>query len=246
MAKTGKDYIVFPLDFSSVKEAEDYVRILDGKVGMFKIGLELFIDQGPSVIQRIRKLSRAKIFLDLKLHDISATVQRAMGRVAALGADLITVHASSSQNMLEKAVQGAGGKIRVLGVTLLTDNDADALQAQGFKTEFVKDPRLLILHRARMAHDAGCAGVVCSGREVKEIKERFGRAFLAVTPGIRPSWSVPENDDQKRITTPGQAVALGSDLLVIGRPLRDADDPAGAALKVIREIEDALSSLQAF
>jgi orotidine-5'-phosphate decarboxylase len=242
MAKTGKDYIVFPLDFSSVKEAEDYVRILDGKVGMFKIGLELFIDQGPSVIQRIRKLSRAKIFLDLKLHDISATVQRAMGRVAALGADLITVHASSSQNMLEKAVQGAGGKIRVLGVTLLTDNDADALQTQGFKTEFVKDPRLLILHRARMAHDAGCAGVVCSGREVKEIKERFGRAFLAVTPGIRPSWSVPENDDQKRITTPGQAVALGSDLLVIGRPLRDADDPAGAALKVIREIEEALAA----
>lgn len=244
MQKSAKDYIVFPLDFSSVKEAEDYVRILDGKVGMFKIGLELFIDQGPSVIQRIRKLSRAKIFLDLKLHDISATVQRAMGRVAALGADLITVHTSSSQNMLEKAVQGAGGKIRVLGVTLLTDNDADALQAQGFKTEFIKDPRLLILHRARMAHAAGCAGVVCSGREVKEIKERFGRSFLAVTPGIRPSWSVPENDDQKRITTPGQAVALGSDLLVIGRPLRDADDPAGAALKVIREIEDALTSLQ--
>jgi len=245
MQKSAKDYIVFPLDFSSVKEAEDYVRILDGKVGMFKIGLELFIDQGPSVIQRIRKLSRAKIFLDLKLHDISATVQRAMGRVAALGADLITVHCSSSQNMLEKAVLGAGGKTGVLGVTLLTDNDAEAVRAQGFKTEFIKDPRRLILHRARMAHDAGCAGVVCSGREVKEIKERFGRAFLAVTPGIRPSWSVPENDDQKRITTPGQAVALGSDLIVIGRPLRDAADPAGAALKVIREIEDALSGLQA-
>ncbi len=245
MQKSAKDYIVFPLDFSSVKEAEDYVRILDGKVGMFKIGLELFIDQGPSVIQRIRKLSRAKIFLDLKLHDISATVQRAMGRVAALGADLITVHCSSSQNMLEKAVLGAGGKTGVLGVTLLTDNDAEAVRAQGFKTEFIKDPRRLILHRARMAHDAGCAGVVCSGREVKEIKERFGRAFLAVTPGIRPSWSVPENDDQKRITTPGRAVALGSDLIVIGRPLRDAADPAGAALKVIREIEEALSRLQA-
>jgi orotidine-5'-phosphate decarboxylase len=245
MQKTAKDYIVFPLDFSSVKEAEDYVRILDGKVGMFKIGLELFIDQGPSVIQRIRKLSRAKIFLDLKLHDISATVQRAMGRVAALGADLVTVHCSSSQNMLERAVLGAEGKTGVLGVTLLTDNDAEAVQAQGFKTEFVNDPRLLILHRAKMAHDAGCSGVVCSGQEVKDIKERFGKAFLAVTPGIRPSWSVPENDDQKRITTPGQAVALGSDLLVIGRPLRDAADPAGAALKVIQEIEGALSTLQA-
>jgi len=246
MQKSATDYIVFPLDFSSVKEAEDYVRILDGKVGMFKIGLELFIDQGPSVVERIRKLSRAGIFLDLKLHDISATVERAMKRVAALGVDLITVHASSSQNMLKKAVLGAGGKTGVLAVTLLTDNDAQAVQAQGFKTEFVTDPRLLILHRAKMAHDAGCAGVVCSGREVKEIKERFGRSFLAVTPGIRPSWSVPDNDDQKRITTPGQAVALGSDLIVIGRPLRDAADPAGAALRVSREIEDALMGLKAF
>nr|NJM01289.1 orotidine-5'-phosphate decarboxylase [Desulfobacula sp.] len=241
MTKTGKDYIVFPLDFSSVKEAEDYVRILDGKVGMFKVGLELFIDQGPSVIERIRTLSRAKIFLDLKLHDISATVGRAMERVAALGVDLVTVHTSSSEKMLERAVLGAKGKTGVLGVTLLTDNDAEAVAAQGFKTEFVKDPRLLILHRAKMAHDAGCIGVVCSGQEVRQIKERFGSSFLAVTPGIRPSWSVPENDDQKRITTPAQAVALGSDLLVIGRPLRDAADPAGAAVKVIREIEDALS-----
>lgn len=245
MIKTGKDYIVFPLDFSSVKEAEDYVRILDGKVGMFKIGLELFIDQGPSVIERIRKLSRAKIFLDLKLHDISATVGRAMGRVAALGVDLVTVHTSSSRNMLEKAVLGAKGKTGVLGVTLLTDNDAEAVQAQGFKAEFVNDPRLLILNRAKMAHDAGCVGVVCSGQEVKDIKERFGAAFLTVTPGIRPSWSLTKNDDQKRITTPGQAVALGSDLLVIGRPLRDAADPAWAALKVIQEIEDAVSGLQA-
>ena len=242
MQKTAKDYIVFPLDFSSVKEAEDYVRILDGKVGVFKIGLELFIDQGPFVVERIRKLSRAGIFLDLKLHDISATVQRAMERVAALGVDLITVHCSSSQKMLEKAVLGAKGKTRVLGVTLLTDNDADAVEAQGFKTEFVKDLRLLILQRAKMAHEAGCAGVVCSGKEVKEVKEKFGKAFLAVTPGIRPSWSVPENDDQKRITTPGQAIAMGSDLIVIGRPLRDADNPAKAALKVIQEIEDALAA----
>ncbi|MFA5904289.1 MAG: orotidine-5'-phosphate decarboxylase [Desulfobacula sp.] len=242
MVKAGKDYIVFPLDFSSVKEAEDYVRILDGKVGVFKIGLELFIQEGPSVVNRVRNLTQAKIFLDLKLHDISATVQRAMERVAALGVDLITVHCSSSQNMLNRAVLGANRRTGVLGVTLLTDNDADAVEAQGFKPEFVKDPRLLILHRAKMARDAGCAGVVCSGREVKEIKERFGKAFLAVTPGIRPSWSVPENDDQKRITTPGQAVTMGSDLIVIGRPIRDAADPAGAALKVIYEIEDALGA----
>ncbi|HGY12152.1 MAG TPA: orotidine-5'-phosphate decarboxylase [Desulfobacterales bacterium] len=243
MQKQGKDYIVFPLDFASVKEAKEYVKLLDGNVGMFKIGLELFIDQGPSVVQMVKKESRAKIFLDLKLHDISATVLRAMGRVAALGVDLVTVHCSSSKNMLEKAVQGGQGKTGVLGVTLLTDNDADIVKASGFKDEFVKDPQLLVMHRAKMAYDAGCKGVVCSGQEVQQIKKRFGDSFLAVTPGIRPAWTFLENDDQKRVTTPGQAIALGSDLIVIGRPIRDADDPGKAAQAVIKEIEAALNPL---
>lgn len=241
MQKQGKDYIVFPLDFSSVKEAKEYVKLLDGKVGMFKIGLELFIDQGPAVVQMVRQMSRAKIFLDLKLHDISATVQRAMGRVADLGVDLVTVHCASSMAMLERAVDGGKGKTGVLGVTLLTDNDADTVEACGFKDAFVKDTGLLVMHRAEMAYAAGCKGVVCSGREVQQIKKRFGNSFLAVTPGIRPAWTLLETDDQKRVTTPGQAVALGSDLIVIGRPIRDAHDPAGAAQKVIEEIEAALN-----
>lgn len=240
MQKTGKDYIVFPLDFSSVREAKEYVRLLDGKVGMFKIGLELFIDQGPSVVQMVKKESRAKIFLDLKLHDISATVHRAMARVADLGVDLVTVHCSSSRDMLEKAVQGGQGKTGILGVTLLTDSDADMLNASGFRDKFVKDPNLLVMHRAKMAYDAGCTGVVCSGREVSEIKQAFGKYFLAVTPGIRPAWTLLENDDQKRVTTPAEAVSLGSDLIVIGRPIRDAADPVRAAQNVINEIEAAL------
>ena len=240
MQKQGRDYIVFPLDFSSVKDAKDYVKLLDGKVGMFKIGLELFIDQGPSVVQMVKKESRAKIFLDLKLHDISATVQRAMERVATLGVDLVTVHCSSIA-MLEKAAKGGKGQTGVLGVTLLTDNDANMVEAAGFKEKFIKDPGLLVMHRAKMAYDSGCKGVVCSGREVREIKNRFGNSFLAVTPGIRPSWTLLENDDQKRVTTPGQAVSLGSDLIVIGRPIRDANDPAVAAQKVIQEVETALS-----
>ena len=236
MQKTGKDYMVFPLDFSSLKEAKSYVRLLDGHVGMFKIGLELFIDQGPSVVSMVRELSDAKIFLDLKLHDISATVKRAMGRVANLGVDLVTVHCASAQ-MLEMAVEGGRGKTGVLGVTLLTDNDARAVEAGGFKECFVKDPNELVLVRARMAVAAGCAGVVCSGMEAALIKEVFGRDFLAVTPGIRPEWSLLENDDQKRVTTPSQAVKQGSDLIVIGRPIRDAADPARAAEKVVREID---------
>jgi len=239
MLKQGKDYIVFPLDFSCVKEVKEYVKLLDGKVGMFKIGLELFIDQGPSVVQMVKRLSRAKIFLDLKLYDISATVQRAMERVSTLGVDLVTVHCSSLE-MLEKAVEGGKDKTGILGVTLLTDNDANMVEAAGFKDIFVKDPRLLVMHRAEMAYESGCKGVVCSGQEVQQIKKKFGKFFLAVTPGIRPSWTLLENDDQKRITTPGAAVTLGSDLIVIGRPIRDAHDPAAAAQKIIQEIEAAL------
>lgn len=223
-----------------MKEAKDYVRLLRGNVGVFKIGLELFIDQGPSVVQMVKEESAAKIFLDLKLHDISATVFRAMLRVADLGVDLVTVHTSSSLQMLEKAVQGGQGKTGVLGVTLLTDNDGAAVKAAGLKEQFVDDPHSLVMHRAQMAFDAGCAGIVCSGQEVKKVKQRFGNDFFAVTPGIRPAWSLLENDDQKRVTTPGQAVSSGSDLIVIGRPIRDADDPARAAQKVIDEIESAL------
>ena len=241
MQKQGRDYIVFPLDFASVKDAKEYVKLLNGSVGMFKIGLELFIDQGPSVVQMVKKESDAKIFLDLKLHDISATVLRAMERVANLGVDLVTVHCSSSRAMLEKAVEGSKGKTGVLGVTLLTDNDADTVKAAGFKDKFVKDPHLLVMHRAKMAYEAGCKGVVCSGKEVQQVKKAFGNDFLAVTPGIRPAWTLLENDDQKRVTTPGQAVTLGSDLIVIGRPIRDADDPGKAAQRVIKEIEAALS-----
>ncbi len=239
MQKSGKDYIVFPLDFSSIKEARDYVQLLDGSVGMFKIGLELFIDQGPSVVNMVKENSDAKIFLDLKLHDISATVQRAMGRVANLSVDLVTVHCASL-NMLEKAVKGGLGQTGVLGVTLLTDNDAEAVKAAGLKDQFVKDTQKLVLLRAKMAHKAGCAGIVCSGHEVADIKKEFGINFLAVTPGIRPEWTLMENDDQKRVTTPGQAVTRGSDLIVIGRPIRDAADPQKAALQVIKEINTVL------
>lgn len=242
MKKTGKDYIVFPLDVGSMGEAKTLVRQLGGHVGMFKIGLELFIHQGPAVVNMVRDLSGAGIFLDLKLHDISTTVYRAMTRVADLGVDLVTVHTCSSEKMLEKAVKGGQGKVGVLGVTLLTDNDGDTLAKGGFSNWFSADPPALVMLRAGMARDAGCAGVVCSGQEAAGIKARFGKTFLAVTPGIRPEWSLTPGDDQKRITTPAQAVAGGSDLLVIGRPIRDADDPAAAARRVIDEIDAALEN----
>lgn len=240
-SKQAAEYIVFPLDVPTLEAAGRYVTLLDGKVGVFKVGLELFISHGPKVLEMIREKSSAKIFLDLKLHDISATVQRAMERVSELGVDYITVHCSSSMTMLEKAVAGAKGKTRVLGVTVLTDNDAHTLEAAGFSEMYISHPDELVMKRAKMAHEAGCSGIVCSGKEVGSVKKTFGSSFLAVTPGIRPRWSILENDDQKRVVTPGKAVQEGSDLIVIGRPIRDAEDPVRAAEKTAKEIQAVLS-----
>lgn len=240
-SKQAAEYIVFPLDVASMEAAERYVTLLDGKVGVFKVGLELFISHGPKVLEMIRQKSNAKIFLDLKLHDISATVQRAMERVSDLGVDYITVHCSSSMAMLERAVAGARENTRVLGVTVLTDNDAHTLEMAGFQEIYINHPDKLVMKRAQMAHAAGCSGVICSGKEAGAVKKTFGPSFLAVTPGIRPEWSILKNDDQKRVTTPGKAVQEGSDLIVIGRPIRDADDPVNAAEKTALEIQTVLS-----
>lgn len=238
----GNNRIIFPLDVASAAEAEELVELLDGRVGMFKIGLELFIDQGPSIVRRVRALSSAGIFLDLKLHDISATVKKAMASAARTGADLVTVHASSSLKMLEMAVAGGKGQTLVLGVTLLTDNDALVVNECGFRDEYVNQTELLVLKRAMLAHAAGCSGVVCSGHEAGVIKKKFGKEFLVVTPGIRPLWGSVANDDQERITTPAMAVKQGADLIVVGRPIRSAADPAAAADRIAREIEQALES----
>ncbi len=237
--KNSKDYIIFPLDFSSAGEALEYVKLLDGNIGVFKIGLELFIKEGPGMVELIRKSTNAGIFLDLKLHDISITVKRAMQSAVQLGADLITVHCSSV-NMLKAAVLGGAGRAKVLGVTLLTDNDKSDLEAAGIRQKYCSDIADLVLKRAQMAYKAGCAGVVCSGKEVRRVKQDFGEKLVCVTPGIRPAWSVTDNDDQKRITTPGMAVRSGSDFIVVGRPVRDAVDVVKAARKIALEIEEAL------
>jgi orotidine-5'-phosphate decarboxylase len=181
------------------------------------------------------------VFLDLKLHDIPATVGRAMARAADLGVSLATVHCGESLRMLEAAVAGAGGAVGVLGVTVLTSVSADDLRNAGFQDEMA-DAETLVLHRAGMARQAGCAGVVCSPLETKGIKARFGKDFLAVTPGVRPSRQSVAGDDQRRTATPGQAVADGADYLVIGRPIRDDADPAKAAEKIAREIASALGN----
>lgn len=239
MMKEGKDRIIFPLDVATGDEAKKYVGILAESVGMFKVGLELFIRCGPEMIDFIHSRTNARVFLDLKLHDIPATVGRAMTSVAALGVAFATVHVGETRRMLEAAVEGSGGKVGILGVTVLTSVSAEDLKSAGYRQVLFDDLRKLALQRAQLAHEAGCAGVICSGLEASLIKKRFGNNFLAVTPGIRPAWTVTENEDQQRITTPAQAIAAGADYLVIGRPIRDAADSAGAAARIADEIEAA-------
>jgi orotidine-5'-phosphate decarboxylase len=236
------DYIIFPLDVASRREAETLVAMLAGHVGMFKIGLELFIRSGPDLIQWIRSEYGAPIFLDLKLHDIPVTVERAMRGVAALDVDLATAHCGESSRMLAAAVAGAGAT-GVLGVTVLTSVALEDLRQTGLVGDDEWGLEKLVLQRATMAREAGCAGVVCSAREAGLIKSRWKEGFMAVTPGIRPAWEEVGLQDQKRVVTPADAIRQGADYLVIGRPIRDATDPADAARRVADEIDAALAEV---
>jgi len=238
--KQAKDYIIFPLDVRSAGDAKHYIGLLAKHVGMFKVGLELFIRSGPEVVKMIRDMSEVGVFLDLKLHDIPATVRRAMESIAELGVNLTTVHCGETTEMLKEAVAGSSGKTGVLGVTVLTSVSDFDIKNAGFENQYYSDITKLVLKRAKTAKDAGCVGVVCSGLEAKMIKNAFGKDFLAVTPGIRPAWSMDKKDDQQRITTPADAIKNGSDYLVIGRPIRDANDPVQAAVMTADEIESAL------
>jgi orotidine-5'-phosphate decarboxylase len=240
--KSAKDYIVFPLDVPDADTALSLVDRLAHDVGMFKVGLELFIRSGPELVRRILSAGSATVFLDLKLHDIPVTVKRAMSQVAELGVFFATVHCGESRAMLEAAVEGAGGRVQVLGVTVLTSISPADVAAAGYRDVYADDLQRLVEKKAAMARDAGCAGVVCSGREVQAIKRAFGSDFQAVTPGIRPSSGGVAADDQARVVTPAMAIRRGADYLVIGRPIRDAKDPRSAAQAIAGEIQDALES----
>jgi orotidine-5'-phosphate decarboxylase len=240
--KRAKDYIVFALDVSSEQEAKKLIRCLSGHVGMFKVGLELFIRSGPDIIRFIRESGPTEVFLDLKLHDIPQTVFRAMASIADIGVSFTTVHCGENIEMLKAAVKGAGKKVTVLGVTVLTSVSEQDLKNSGYHDNFSSNLINLVMKRVTMAQEAGCAGVVCSGKEVTAIKKKFGHPFLTIAPGIRPGWEKTK-DDQARVVTPGQAVLNGADYLVIGRPIRDAKDPRSAADRIAEEIDNVLLSV---
>ena len=236
-----KSRLIFALDIPSLDEAVSFVQKLDGSVGMFKVGLELFIKEGPAVLTAIRDHSDAEIFLDLKLHDIPATVERAVQSAVARNVRFLTVHCAGGEAMLKAAVKGAGDSgLQILGVTVLTSISAEDLTKEmGYRKGLTLED--LAVTRAEMAEKAGCAGVICSGLEIASIRKNF-KSLKTVVPGIRQMDSTLSNDDQKRVVTPQRAIQSGADYLVVGRPIRDADDPKATAQKIVQEISEALSS----
>ncbi|MBI5183847.1 MAG: orotidine-5'-phosphate decarboxylase, partial [Nitrospinae bacterium] len=243
MVLSAKERIIFPLDCSTLKEAEYYVAILKDYVGLFKIGLELFVSVGPEAIRRIKAISgvdQGNIFLDMKFHDIPETVRSAYQAASIHGVSFVTIHCDEGRRLIETMVGEVikGSRTRVLAVTLLTSIDKNSLIMLGYPPDIT--PKEIVLLKAELAKEAGCDGVVCSGLEAHLVKERFGPDFIVVVPGIRPLWSKVRDDDQRRIVTPSEAVRKGADYVVVGRPIREASDPVTAAIKIAEEIEDAL------
>ena len=210
------------------------VRSLAPHVGGIKLGLEFFAAQGPRGVEAVARLG-LPIFLDLKLHDIPNTVAGAVREVARLGVAMLTLHASGGRAMLEAAVAAttaAEAPPALLGVTVLTSLDATDLAEIGMAPEAAAQA----LHLARLAVASGLAGLVCSPHEIRGLRSAFGPAPRIVVPGIRP---LEAADDQKRVMTPAEALAQGADLLVIGRPITRAPDPAAAAARIAAALRPA-------
>jgi len=236
---TAKDRLIFPLDVPDMQEAARLAALLGDHVGVFKIGLELFIASGPPAVERISELTRAVIFLDLKFHDIPETVRRVVRVLSRLRrVTFLTVH--PDPGLMEAVVEAVPSRIKVLAVTALTSLDRSQLLRLGLSPELAGNPVDLVLQRAAIAAEAGCHGVVCSGGEVAAVKRQFGERLLTVVPGIRPEWGGVDRDDQRRVATPCQAIREGADYIVVGRPIRDASNPVEAAVRVVAEIERGL------
>jgi orotidine-5'-phosphate decarboxylase len=232
----AKDRLIVALDVPSAAEADALVDRMGDQVRFVKVGLELYTVAGPDIVQRL--VDRGKrVFLDLKFLDIEETVRRATTRVAAMGATFLTVHAN--RKALIAAVQGRGqSALKLLAVTVLTNFDGQDLRDMGIQRT-VQD---LVTARAILADEVGCDGVVASGEEPQAIRAKAGPNLLIVTPGVRPAGTGKGTDDHARVTTPTQAIAAGADYLVIGRPIRDAQDPPAATAAILAEMQTAFDN----
>lgn len=229
----AKDRLIFALDVETLPAAEELAARLAGVVTRLKVGLELFIAAGPPAV-RAMAATGARVMLDLKLHDIPQTVANATARACALDADLLTIHTSGGRRMMEAAAQAAraaGGRTKLLGVTVLTSMEAKDLAEVGVAGEVAA----LVRQRALLARDSGLDGVVASPQEAALIRAAVGEGFLIVTPGVRPA-SGAGGDDQRRVATPAAALRAGADMIVVGRPIKDAPDPRAAAAAIVAEL----------
>lgn len=229
--------LIVALDVNSRAEAESKVRLLGDAVNFYKIGLELFTAEGPDVVKAVKAFGK-KVFLDLKFHDIPRTVERAVTSGGRLGVDLMTIHSVGGKAMIRAAADaaatfGADGP-KILAVTVLTSLDADDLADIGVAG---RTPAEQVQAMGRLALANGAAGIVCSPKEVRAMREILGSAALLVTPGVRPAGAAV--GDQKRVATPGDAVRDGSTHLVVGRPILAAEDPVAAARAIAAEMAAA-------
>jgi orotidine-5'-phosphate decarboxylase len=226
--------IIFALDVNGLDEIDRYAGMLTGKVGMFKVGKELFTSCGPAAVKAVQHHG-GQVFLDLKYHDIPNTVAKAMLEAARLGVQLTNLHALGGAEMMETASTAVRKEFgedrpRLLAVTILTSSTAETLRSIGIDHS-VQD---MVVRLAKLAQESGMDGVVASPLEIEPIRAVCGPDFLIVTPGVRPTFA--SADDQKRIMTPAEAVKAGADYLVIGRPIAKAADPAVAAQMIADEI----------
>lgn len=247
-ARPPEDRLIVALDFPGRDDALRFCDRIAGRARWVKVGLELFTSAGPAILGDLRERG-LRLFLDLKLHDIPNTVEKACAAAAGLGVSLMTVHAGGGEAMMEAAVRGAGAATpaantvppvfppRILAVTVLTSLSGDELPGYYVPRPVAERARLL----ARAASKAGVHGVVTSPHELETLRREMGSRFILLSPGIRFQADAP--GDQKRLATPFQAIASGADYLVIGRPITGAADPAAAFDRAREEISSALANL---
>jgi len=236
-----KDRIIFALDVEHFAEAQRWVTVLKNRIGLFKVGKQLFTHSGPKVVDMIHQKNQ-RVFLDLKFHDIPNTVARAGEEATKLEVSMFNLHALGGLDMMRKTVEASKARAKELGtprpvilaVTILTSMDEDTLREVGIQGPIIQTVGKLAL----LAMKAGVDGVVASPQEIGTIRQQCGKDLLIVTPGIRlPS---EKKDDQKRTLTPKEAIAAGANYLVIGRPIKEAKDPLAAVEKIVEDISSAL------
>lgn len=231
--------VIIACDFASKEEALNFLDKFEGEARkpMVKIGMELYYAAGNEIVKELKRRGY-KIFLDLKLHDIPNTVKKAMKVLSSLDVDMVNVHAAGTKEMMKAAVEGLtredGSRPLLIAVTQLTSTSQEALNDQLLIEGNIND---CIAHYARNAKEAGLDGVVCSPLEAGIVKEACGKDFMAVTPGIR--FADSKADDQKRITTPERAREIGSDFIVVGRPITASEDPVASWRRCVEEFASA-------